>query len=117
MNFKKILLMSTLCLSMVYPSIAEAKEKVVNLKMSWWGGDDRHQKTLEALKLFEEKYPNIKVKPEYGGWQGWQEKVTTQIVGNTSPDVMQINWNWIDLFSRDGSGFYDLNKVSHILEL
>ena len=48
MNFKKILLMSTLCLSMVYPSIAEAKEKVVNLKMSWWGGDDRHQKTLEA---------------------------------------------------------------------
>lgn len=117
MNFKKILLMSTLCLSMVYPSIAEAKEKVVNLKMSWWGGDDRHQKTLEALKLFEEKYPNIKVKPEYGGWQGWQEKVTTQIVGNTSPDVMQIDWNWIDLFSRDGSGFYDLNKVSHILEL
>lgn len=115
MNLKKILLMSTLCLSMAYPTIAEGK--TVNLKMSWWGGDARHKQTLEAIKLFEEKYPEIKVKPEYGGWQGWQEKVTTQIVGNTSPDVMQINWNWIDLFSRDGDGFYDLNKVKDILEL
>lgn len=115
MNLKKILLMSSLCLSMVYPTIAEGK--TVNLKMSWWGGDARHKQTLEAIKLFEEKYPEIKVKPEYGGWQGWQEKVTTQIVGNTSPDVMQINWNWIDLFSRDGDGFYDLNKVKDILEL
>lgn len=107
--------MSSLCLSMAYPTIAEGK--TVNLKMSWWGGDARHKQTLEAIKLFEEKYPEIKVKPEYGGWQGWQEKVTTQIVGNTSPDVMQINWNWIDLFSRDGDGFYDLNKVKDILEL
>ena len=115
MNLKKILLMSSLCLSMAYPTIAEGK--TVNLKMSWWGGDARHKQTLEAIKLFEEKYPEIKVKPEYGGWQGWQEKVTTQIVGNTSPDVMQINWNWIDLFSKDGDGFYDLNKVKDILEL
>lgn len=115
MNLKKILLMSSLCLSMAYPTIAEGK--TVNLKMSWWGGDARHKQTLEAIKLFEEKYPEIKVKPEYGGWQGWQEKVTTQIVGNTSPDVMQINWNWIDLFSKDGNGFYDLNKVKDILEL
>ena len=112
MNLKKILLMSSLCLSMAYPTIAEGK--TVNLKMSWWGGDARHKQTLEAIKLFEEKYPEIKVKPEYGGWQGWQEKVTTQIVGNTSPDVMQINWNWIDLFSKDGDGFYDLNKVKDI---
>ena len=115
MNLKKILLMSSLCLSMAYPTIAEGK--TVNLKMSWWGGDARHKQTLEAIKLFEEKYPEIKVKPEYGGWQGWQEKVTTQIVGNTSPDVMQINWNWIDLFSKDGNGFYDLNKVKDILEI
>mgnify|MGYP003371034420 CR=1 FL=1 len=34
MNLKKILLMSSLCLSMAYPTIAEGK--TVNLKMSWW---------------------------------------------------------------------------------
>ncbi len=24
---------------------------------------------------------------------------------------MQTNWNWLTLFSKDGNGFYDLNKV------
>ena len=117
MNLKKILLMSFLGLSIAFPTAVKAAEKTVNLKISWWGSDDRHKRTIEAVKLFEEKHPNIKVKTEYGGWQGWQEKVTTQIVGNTSPDVMQINWNWINIFSRDGKGFYDLNKVRDILEL
>lgn len=117
MNFKKLLLLSSVVVGMVHPTISLASSKVVNLKMSWWGGDDRHKKTLEALKLFEEKHPNIKVKGEYGGWSGWQEKVTTQIIGNTAPDVMQINWNWIDLFSKDGNGFYDLNKLSDTINL
>lgn len=117
MNFKKLLLLSSVVMGMAYPTISLANSKVVNLKISWWGGDDRHKKTLEALKLFEEKYPNIKVKGEYGGWSGWQEKVTTQIIGNTAPDVMQINWNWIDLFSKDGTGFYDLNKLSDTINL
>ena len=35
----------------------------------------------------------------------------------TAPDVNQINWNWITSFSSDGSAFYDLNKVSDILDL
>lgn len=117
MNFKKLFLLSTVGLGMLLPTVAQGAPKVVNLKMSWWGGDDRHKRTLEALKLFEEKYPNIKVKAEYGGWQGWQEKVTTQMVGNTASDVMQINWNWIDLFSKDGNGYYNLNDLTSIIDL
>ncbi|WP_293723039.1 ABC transporter substrate-binding protein [uncultured Cetobacterium sp.] len=117
MDFKKLLLLSSVAIGMAYPTMTLANSKVVNLKMSWWGGDDRHKRTLEALKLFEEKHPNIKVRGEYGGWSGWQEKVTTQIIGNTAPDVMQINWNWIDLFSKDGTGFYDLNKLSDTITL
>lgn len=35
----------------------------VTLSISWWGGDSRHEATLAALELFEEKYPNIKVEP------------------------------------------------------
>lgn len=81
------------------------------------GGDDRHKKTIEALKLFEEKYPNIKIKSEYGGWQGWQEKITTQMAGDMAADLMQINWNWINIFSKNGDGFYNLNDLSTTLDL
>lgn len=89
----------------------------VTLRFSWWGGDARHEATLEAIRLFEEKNPGIKISAEYGGWQGHQEKVTTQMVGNTAPDVIQVNWNWLWLFSKDGNGFYDLNQVSNIITL
>lgn len=40
------------------------------------------------------KYPNIKVECEYGAWDGWAEKVATQLAAGTAPDLMQVNWNW-----------------------
>jgi oligogalacturonide transport system substrate-binding protein len=30
---------------------------------------------------------------------------------------MQVNWNWLVLFSRDGRGFYDLNTLASTLDL
>lgn len=89
----------------------------VTLSISWWGGDSRHEATLAALELFEEKYPNIKVEPQYGAWGGWLEQLSVQMAGNTEPDVMQINWNWIYEFSPDGNGFTDLNQYADTIGL
>lgn len=123
MNLKKVFCLGVASL-MLFGACGEKKEtssasgdNQVVLRMSWWGGEDRHKKTVEAVKLFEEKHPNIKVKTEYGGWQGWQEKITTQMAGGMAADLMQINWNWINIFSKDGNGFYDLNKLSSIIDL
>ncbi|MEG6567340.1 ABC transporter substrate-binding protein [Thermoanaerobacterium saccharolyticum] len=91
--------------------------KQVTLRFSWWGDDTRHQATLNAIKLFEQKYPNIKIQAEYAGWDGYLDKQTTQMAGGTAADIMQINWNWLPLFSKDGNGFYDLNKLSSELGL
>jgi oligogalacturonide transport system substrate-binding protein len=89
----------------------------VTLRVSWWGGDARHEATLKAIELFESRYPNIKIEAEYGGWSGHLEKVTTQIAGRTAPDVMQINWNWLWMFSKDGNGFFDLNRLADYIDL
>src|SRR3954471_18228830 len=89
----------------------------VELRMSWWGGSDIHKAQLAALRRFEARYPNIRVRAEYTGWLGHLERLTTQISGNTAPDLMQINWNWLVLFSRDGLGFYDLKKLAGELDL
>ena len=83
----------------------------VDLRMSWWGGNGRHQVTLKALEAFHQQYPDINVKAEYTGWDGHLSRLTTQIAGGTEPDVMQTNWNWLTLLSKTGDGFYDLNKL------
>ena len=83
----------------------------VELRFAWWGGKARNQATLKALDAFEAKYPNIKVKAEYTGWDGFYSRLTTQINSNTEADVIQTNWNWLTLLSKTGDGFYDLNKL------
>jgi len=89
----------------------------VEIRMSWWGGDARHKVTQEALKAFEARHPGFKVKAEYTGWTGHLERITTQIAGGTEPDLMQINWPWLPLFSRRGDGFADLNEFKGVLDL
>lgn len=87
------------------------------IRISWWGGNSRHQATLKAIELFEQKYPDIKVKAEYAGWEGYLSRLTVQIAGGNEPDVIQTNWNWLPLFSKDGSGFYDLLKLKESVDL
>lgn len=95
----------------------EDKKEDIKLRFSWWGGDERHEATIEAIKKYEELNPNVRIEAEYSGWDGHQEKITTQLSGGTAPDIMQINWNWLTIFSKDGNGFYDLNNLSSELGL
>jgi oligogalacturonide transport system substrate-binding protein len=99
------------------PSSPTRASAPVELRMSWWGGSDIHKVQLAALRRFESRYPGIRVRAEYTGWAGHLERLTTQISGNTAPDLMQINWNWLVLFSRDGLGFYDLRELAGELDL
>lgn len=87
------------------------------LTFSWWGGDSRHEATIEAIKAFEEKYPGITVESTYGTWSGWEDSMATMFATKTAPDVNQVNWNWLTSYSADGSAFLDLNQVAGVLDL
>lgn len=60
------------------------------MRISWWGSEDRHQRTLKVIKLWESRNPGITLKPEYGGFLGYQDKLSTQFAGHNAPDIMQI---------------------------
>ena len=42
-------------------------EKPVELSFIWWGEQARHDRTQEAIKLFEEQNPDIRIKAEFSG--------------------------------------------------
>ena len=83
----------------------------------WWGGETRHKATMAAVEAFEQEYPWVTVECEYSSWDGWTDKVATQLAGGTAPDLMQVNWNWLYQFSSDGSKFADLNQFKDIISL
>ena len=87
-----------------------------DLRMSWWGGESRHVATQEALKVCGEKYGHT-VAPEFTGFDGYLEKLTTQMAGSTEADIVQVNWPWLPLFSQDGEGFHDLTELSETIDL
>ncbi|MDH6363996.1 oligogalacturonide transport system substrate-binding protein [Enterococcus sp. PF1-24] len=118
MKFKKmltiggVLLMSAVMLAGCGNSKKEAADDgKTTIRISWWGGDDRHEATLAAIKAFEKENPDIKVKAEYSGWDGVEQKMATQITGKTEPDVMQVNYDWIAQYSPTGEGFADLSTL------
>jgi len=51
------------------------------------------------------------------GFNGYLERLTAQIAGGSEPDVMQINWAWLAMFSKRGNGFSDLAAHSSTLAL
>ncbi|MDP3612828.1 MAG: ABC transporter substrate-binding protein, partial [Rubrivivax sp.] len=97
------------------PWVLAAKPTV--LRFAWWGGAARHAATLKAIALFEQKNPGLKVKAEYMGFNGYLERLTTQVAGGSEPDVMQINWAWMAMFSKRGNGFTDLDPYRSLLSL
>ncbi|MBN8503598.1 MAG: carbohydrate ABC transporter substrate-binding protein [Burkholderiales bacterium] len=99
----------------IAPFVHAQSERV--LRFAWWGGSGRHQATLAALRLFEQRHPGLRVKAEYMGFNGYLERLTTQIAGRSEPDLMQINWAWLAMFSKRGNGFADLNLQQKVLGL
>lgn len=97
------------------PCVHAQTERV--LRFAWWGGSSRHQATLAALRLFEARTPGVRVKAEYMGFNGYLERLTTQIAGRSEPDLMQINWAWLAMFSKRGNGFADLYPLQRQLAL
>ncbi|NQT58714.1 MAG: carbohydrate ABC transporter substrate-binding protein [Bacteroidetes bacterium] len=89
-------------------------QETVELRMSWWGGEARHEATLDALDRFMEENPNIEVKAEYGGWSGYYDKMIAQLVGGAAPDVIQITFSWLDDLAAQGNLFVDLFEKDQI---
>lgn len=66
----------------------------VTLRFSWWGGDERNEATLDVIEAYEKEHPNITIEAEYSGDDGYQEKLSTALAGNTAADIIQMGPGW-----------------------
>lgn len=94
----------------------------VSLRFSWWGDDERHNATLEVIEMYEALHPNVTISGEYGSFDGFQDKLATQVSGNTQPDLMSFNAGWmgeyaqkegllVDFYEMEEQGLIDLSHL------
>ncbi len=97
--------------------VVSPQRQQVEITFSWWGNDRRNEYTLEAVRKFEKLHPEIKVRCSYSEWSGFEARTNVRMASNTEADVMQVNFNWLGMYSPDGTGYYDLEALTDILDL
>lgn len=85
---------------------ADQNKEPVVLRFSWWGGDDRAAATLEVIDQFEKLYPHISIEGEYGGSDGYSDKLATQLASGTAPDIIQIDPGVMPSFVNSGMEYF-----------
>lgn len=73
------------------------------LSIMWWGPNERHEATLEALDLYSEQNPDVTFKPEYIDWEGFWQKLPTLAASNTMTDILQMDGAYIDEYVSNGT--------------
>jgi oligogalacturonide transport system substrate-binding protein len=110
---KRLLCILSLCAFVATSAIAADAE----VRVAWWGANKRHEATLGTIDIFEKEHPGVVIKGEYAGFPGYLERMTLQIAAGSEPEMMQMNWAWLSVFSKDGTGFADLNNYKNIIDL
>ncbi|MBQ7184915.1 MAG: carbohydrate ABC transporter substrate-binding protein [Clostridia bacterium] len=111
---KTLALLLAVIMTAALISVAAAEEPVT-IRFSWWGDALRHEATLKAIAMFEEANPNIHVEAEYGGWDGYTDKLTTQIMGGTAADVVQDGGHFMTYIIY-GASYTDLKDYLDIID-
>ena len=75
----------------------------VQMRMAWWGSTVRHERTKEAIQLFEKRHSNIKIEPEPSGdFVEYWNKLATQASGGNAPDVIQTDYRYLTEYAGRG---------------
>lgn len=82
-------------------------DEEITLRMSWWGGDERNEATLQVIEQFEELHPNVTIEAEYGGNDGYHDKLATQLASGTAPDIVQVDPEIFPTYVATGDYFLD----------
>jgi multiple sugar transport system substrate-binding protein len=74
----------------------------VELRFAWWGSQDRHNRTIKAIQLFEQLHPNITITYEFAGFGDYFTKMSTYATGGNLPDLMQQDYATVNQWTDNG---------------
>lgn len=74
----------------------------IKLRMAWWGGQVRAQLTTKALQVYTQAHPGTSVDTEYLGWDDYWPRLSTETAGGNSPDVLQMDIEYLADYASRG---------------
>lgn len=74
----------------------------VEIRFLWWGNQDRHDRTLALIDLYEELNPHVSINPEFLGFGDYADRLATQVAGGNAPDIFQMVDRWLPMYGSRG---------------
>ena len=79
-----------------------ASGQPIELRFAWWGSQDRHNRTIKVIEMYEALHPNIKITYEFAGFTDYFTKMATYATGGNLPDLMQQDYATIQQWTGNG---------------
>jgi len=74
-----------------------------NIRMVWWGSEDRAKRTKSAVDAFVSGNPGTRVETESMGWDDYWPRLATQVAGGNAPDLIQMDYRFMFEYARRGA--------------
>jgi len=83
--------------------LSAALAQDARLRLTFWGGQARADRTFAVADLFSETDAGTTVEGEFLSWTDYWPKLATQTAGGNPPDIMQMDYRYIGEYARRGT--------------
>ncbi len=78
------------------------QDTTAEISFSWWGNDDRAAQFEQAIALFNEEYPNVKVTRNFASFADYWTARNTEAAGHALPDLMMMDAGYLSNYAGKG---------------
>jgi len=73
------------------------------MAFAWWGNAVRNENTSKAIAAYTAANPGVTIEGQPGEFASYWDKLATQTAGNTAPDIIQMDMNYIAEYGSRGA--------------
>ena len=102
MKVLRTLFILVMVAGMALPAAVIHGQDKIELQMTWWGSQTRHDKTIAVIEMFEAEHPNIDIVYEFSNFTDYWTLLSTKAASDSLPDIMQHDYAYLaEWASRD----------------
>jgi len=83
--------------------LSPAQAADVHLRLYWWGGQARADRTNAVSDLYAKANPGFTYDKEFNAFNDYWPKLGTQVAGGNAPDVFQMDYRYIVEYAKRGA--------------
>lgn len=79
-----------------------AQDAPLELRMAWWGSQNRHDRTIAVIEAYEAENPDVDIVYEFANFNDYWTRVNTQAAGGDLACILQHDYAYLSEWANRG---------------